>query len=279
MWAEFIYCRLLRPWPLRPLANSVIRALLPPRIRLGPATVVLNPRDPVVSGALTLRVYERDEIQFFRNHCAAGMTVVDIGANVGCYTALAMHAVGPSGRVVALEPDPESFRYLENTVDANASTGAPVECLTAAAAAARGTLRLYLSSDNRGDNRVYAPDKGWPSVEVAAETVDDLLEARGINQVHFVKIDVQGAEGAVLAGMARTLAQSPRVVVLTEFWPQGLRLAGSSPEAMLATLRAAGLNVHQLARGGTLKPLRDDEELIASLPGRCYTNLVARRSP
>ncbi len=277
MWAEFIYCNLLRPWPLRPLANWAIRALLPRQIQLGLATVVLNPRDPVVSGALRLRVYERDEIQFFRETCKPGMTVLDVGANLGCYTALAMHHVGETGRVIALEPDPESFGYLQQTVAANTTTGARVECLNTAAAAAPGNLRLYLSTDNRGDNRVYAPGLNWPSVVVPAAPADDLLEARGILQVDLIKIDVQGAEGGVLAGLVRTLARSPRIVVLTEFWPEGLRLAGTTPESMLAALRTAGLQLHELTAGGKLQPLRADAALIASLPGRKYTNLVAMK--
>ncbi|MGY8649957.1 MAG: hypothetical protein ACKVKM_03995 [Verrucomicrobiia bacterium] len=51
MLAEFVYCYLLRPWPLRPLANWAIRQLLPAQVNFGEAVVVLNPDDPVVSGA------------------------------------------------------------------------------------------------------------------------------------------------------------------------------------------------------------------------------------
>ena len=54
MLAEFVYCYLLRPWPLRQLTNWTIRQLLPRQIEIHGATVVLNPTDPVVSGALHL---------------------------------------------------------------------------------------------------------------------------------------------------------------------------------------------------------------------------------
>jgi len=63
--AEFIYTVLLKPPPLRRAANGVIRALLPQRVRLDAASVWLNPQDPVVSGALTFRVYERGEIRLY----------------------------------------------------------------------------------------------------------------------------------------------------------------------------------------------------------------------
>jgi hypothetical protein len=60
--AEFIYTRLLRPAPVRRAANAILLSIVPETVRVGPAIVHLNPRDPVVSGALALRVFERDEL-------------------------------------------------------------------------------------------------------------------------------------------------------------------------------------------------------------------------
>ena len=64
MLAEFVYCYLLRPWPLRQLTNWTIRKLLPKQVEIHGATVVLNPTDPVVSGALHFGVYEKAETRF-----------------------------------------------------------------------------------------------------------------------------------------------------------------------------------------------------------------------
>ena len=89
MLAEFVYCYLLRPWPLRQLTNWTIRKLLPKQVEIHGATVVLNPTDPVVSGALHFGVYEKAETRFFQSACRDGMTFLDVGANLGYYTALA----------------------------------------------------------------------------------------------------------------------------------------------------------------------------------------------
>ena len=97
--AEFVYTTLLRPRLLRRAANAAIRVSLPERIRVGGAIVWLNPDDPVVSGALTFGMYERGEIAFFRSRFGADMTLVDIGANVGLYSALALSTPGFRGRV------------------------------------------------------------------------------------------------------------------------------------------------------------------------------------
>ena len=165
MLAEFVYCYLLRPWPLRQLTNWTIRKLLPKQVEIHGATVVLNPTDPVVSGALHFGVYEKAETRFFQSACRDGMTFLDVGANLGYYTALAARAVGPNGRVLAVEPDPDSFGYLEQTIAANAVGN--VKAFPVAASDAHAMLPLYISTDNRGDNRLYASGEDRPQVEVS----------------------------------------------------------------------------------------------------------------
>src|SRR5690242_1737917 len=110
--AEFIYTVVLRPRVLKSLANAIILAVIPARVKRHGAVVVLNPEDPVVSGALATHIYEKPETKFFCQVCRPGMTFLDVGANVGYYTALAIARVGDRGKVIALEPDPENFQYL-----------------------------------------------------------------------------------------------------------------------------------------------------------------------
>ncbi len=280
MIAEFIYCTLLRPRPLRYLANAIIRALLPRTVRYGDAVIVLNPRDPVVSGALFFRVYERGELAFFHSACKPGMTFLDVGANIGFYTALASHRVGPSGKIIALEPDPESHGFLKQTIAANNATNATA--LPVAAAATRGRLQLFVSSDNRGDNRLYQPDTSatthQQSVDVETAPADELLEQHGVEHVDLIKIDVQGAEGGVIAGLERTIRRSSGLVLMTEFWPHGLRQAGTDPKTFLEKLRGLGLELSELTDKGQLVPLVDFDALITRHPGRRYTNIVGRKT-
>lgn len=275
MIAEFIYCYLLRPWPLRQLTNGIIRLLLPRTVQYDDAIIVINPRDPVVSGALFFRVYERSELAFFKSVCRPGINFLDIGANVGFYTALAMRRIGPTGKIVALEPDPESHGFLKQTVAANAA--ANVVCLATAAAASRGRFKLYVSPDNRGDNRLYQPDPSWPSVDVDTASADELLVSLGIEQLDLIKIDVQGAEGGVIDGLEKTIRRSTNLTLLTEFWPHGLRQAGTDPRALLGKLRSFGLELFELESRGQLVPLIDDDQLITRFQGRRYTNLVGRK--
>jgi FkbM family methyltransferase len=273
--AEFVYTVLLRPRPLRAAAHGLLRATMPSSARFGPVRVALNPRDPVVSGALALRLYERSELAFVRRALRPGMTVLDVGANVGPYTALCAHAVGDAGRVFAFEPDPESFRYLEETVRRNAA--ARVELVPAAAAAEAGVARLFTWSDNKGDSRLYEHERSDGSVEVATVRLDDFLAAAGVERVDFVKIDVQGLEGHVLEGLEQTIRRSPGLVLLLEFWPIGLRRVGTDPLALLARLEGLGLRLHELRRRGRTRPLADPAALVRRVRGHQYVNLVCVR--
>ena len=276
MFAEFVYCYLLRPWPLRQLTNWTIRQLLPKQIEIHGATVVLNPTDPVVSGALHFGVYEKAETRFFQSACRDGMTFLDVGANLGYYTALAARAVGPNGRVLAVEPDPDSFGYLEQTIAANAVGN--VQAFPVAASDAPATLPLYISTDNRGDNRLYASGEDRPQVEVTARPLDALLRENKIDTVDLIKIDVQGYEPKVIAGLRETIAASPNLTLLTEFWPQGIDEAGEDANEFLQTLRELGLTLHELQPDGSLAELTDDTDLIARHQGRRYTNLIGRKT-
>ena len=275
MLAEFVYCYLLRPWPLRPLANWAIRQLLPAQVNFGEAVVVLNPDDPVVSGALHFGVYEKAETKFFQTTCLNGMTFLDVGANIGYYTALAARAVGPAGKIIALEPDPESFKYLEQTIAANGTEN--VRVFPVAASDASAMLSLYISADNRGDNRLYATGETRPRIEVEAVATDELLADNRIETIDLIKIDVQGYEPKVIAGLRDTISRSPNLTLLTEFWPKGIRDAGGDPTEFLNTLRDLNLTLHELNASGELSELTDDADLIARHQGRRYTNLVGRK--
>lgn len=277
--SEFIYTVILRPRPLRLLANSAIRAIVPTVLHRHGAKISLNPRDPVVSGALTLNVYEHAETEFFLATCRQGMTFLDIGANIGYYTALALTQMKGSGRIIALEPDPENYSFLQKTVsiNKNGGTAVRVDCVQKAASDHRGVMELFTSSENRGDNRLYANQLADASCKVEVTTIDDLLNELDVRDVDFIKMDVQGYEGQVLKGMKGVLERSPAVTFLSEFWPEGLRNAGTDPVEFLSMLRELGFELHQLHRKARLEPIMDPMAFVQQYTGRAYTNIVARK--
>lgn len=277
---EYLYTTVLKPAPLRCATNWLLLRMVPQTARVGDVQVALNPADPVVSGAITLGVYEKLETQFLRRRLGPGMTVVDIGANVGYYTAMFAHAIGPDGRVIAFEPEPDNLHFLSRTIELNGFQN--VDIVPAALSDHPGQCRLYLSDDNRGDHRIYNGHQGKHgrrAIDVTMTTLDDALEQRGaLANVTLIKMDIQGAEALAIGGMTRTLAANSELCMLTEFWPQGMRNAGGDPVVFLQTLKDAGMTIHRLVDGpDPLQPVDDFARLIDALPGRHYTNLVCSR--
>ncbi|WP_448561960.1 FkbM family methyltransferase [Trichothermofontia sp.] len=151
------------------------------------------------------------EMEFWRYWLKPGMTVIDVGANVGIYTFSAARRVGPTGRVYAIEPFSRCVQYMEMTKQLNQLDWVTV-CQGAASDRNR-TVRLSLSTASE-TNKVMADDDPQTVAgafeEVTAFPLDDLISQEQLSQVHWLKIDAEGHEMQVLKGSDR---------LLTEFMP------------------------------------------------------------
>ncbi len=277
---EFLYTKVLKPKPLRAPTNWLLRRMIPEQVDLDGVTIALNPIDPIVSGALTLNVYEKLETDYLRSVIKPGMNIVDVGANIGYYTAQFAQATGEQGRVIAIEPAPINQQFLKRTIELNGFENVAVHPV--ALSAEEGEVDLHLSSDNFGDHRIYnsgKADRGRKTVRVRTTTLEQILQEENIDRVDLIKIDIQGAEVLALPGMTSTLAANENVIMLTEFWPEGMRRAGGDAMQFLTTLAdELNMNIHRLTDGTpALEPVTDLDALIESLPGREYTNLVVSR--
>jgi FkbM family methyltransferase len=185
-------------------------------------------------------------VAMLRTHVRPGMTAVDIGANVGFMAAHMGERAGPDGRVLAFEPEPRNFSFLSR--NARRARWRNIVPIAAAVGDREGTTSLWLSQRDGGDHRIVAGPGERTSIEVPLTTIDRVAEERGI-EIHFVKMDIQGAEGAAVRGMERTLRNPAFGGLVLEFWPEALRTAGESPEEILARIRDAGLRCrsHPLA--------------------------------
>jgi FkbM family methyltransferase len=253
--------------------------ILPSQVRYGNAVIVLNPSDPVVSGALLLRVYERNEIRFLRDHLKNGDLFIDIGANIGFYTALSMRLLGNDGMVIALEPDPVSFKFLEQTIKLNGPC--KVEVFKLAASSMNGTATLYTSSSNRGDNRLHEFKSASDKLNIQTVTIDSLMERLLLNTTNknvFVKLDIQGGEGLAIRGMKNFINNTGNLTLMMEFWPQGLANMDTDSGELLSELEDAGLNIYELGNKSRLIKLNNKDSLIKRLSGRKYTNIIGLKS-
>jgi FkbM family methyltransferase len=149
---------------------------------------------------------------------------VDVGANVGFLSVLAARLVGEHGRVVAFEPHPGAAARLRTGLAVNGVEG-NVEIVEAALGVRHGTtIRLHLSGDSvlSSTDPLRAPLRDdFPfleSIEVPSITLDGWMRDHPDIQARIaaIKVDVEGTEADVLAGMEETLAARPAAALLFE---------------------------------------------------------------
>ena len=170
------------------------------------------------------RLWERD-IAFLRRFVPRDAWVIDVGANVGFFSAQFCDWVSGAGRVLAFEPELENFRALEDL--AKRPRRAEVlllrQCLVADADT---TLNLELNPNNPADHHI-----GADGIPTRAVRLDTEIKNLGSPHVGLIKVDVQGAEPLVIKGAKETLARC-RPTIFLEIDDAALRRFGSSAERL-----------------------------------------------
>ena len=165
--------------------------------------------------------HEDDMVELFRPK--EGDVIVDVGAHIGKYTIIASKRVGPNGKVVAIEADPDNFDLLNRNIRLNKLSN--VVTLNYAVYSKKERIKLYLPT-GKGEssytkyntiisNRAQYEDR---FLEINADTLDSLLLSNMIRQekVNWIKIDVEGAEYEVLKGAKDILSKCADIALLIE---------------------------------------------------------------
>jgi FkbM family methyltransferase len=187
---------------------------------------------------------DRSERAILKEIIKPGMTVLDIGANIGIYTSFMAKIVGEKGRVYAFEPSPHNFNLLKKY-----NNQGNVTLVQTAIGDTTGRIALYISDKLNVDHRTYETGEKRKKIDVPSYRLDDYLQGRKID---FVKMDIQGFEYKALLGMENTLQNNQDIQILMEFWPYGLIKAGSKPEEVLAFLHRLGFQT-ELIEGNQRK--------------------------
>lgn len=194
--------------------------------------------------------WEVEVIAFLQRILRPGDVFLDVGAWIGPYTLLASRLVDPGGHVYAFEPDPVARRLLERNVKANRA--ANVTVVPYAASDSEGVAWLSFA---RLGNSGTGISRGEGGLEVETVRLDRFCERNRIHQ-SVVKIDVEGAEGSVVAGMSDRLATSKAIVL--EFHERLLREKGTDPANLFRSLLRARERVIFLSRAWLHGPREDD---------------------
>ncbi|MFD7016379.1 FkbM family methyltransferase [Streptomyces sp. NPDC059928] len=193
-------------------------------------------------------VWEPHMTRWLRGRLRPGDAFIDVGANIGYYSLLASQLVGAGGQVVAIEASPVFHRRLVRQVALNRRTN--IRAVNEAVADSRRTLTFTLaSSHNMGANSIV-PYEGpaESSFEVEARPLAEVLSAAEVARARVIKIDVEGAEGSVVRGLAPVLDRlRPDAEITVEVTPGRMAQLGDRAEELIDTMRAHGFHAYRMA--------------------------------
>jgi FkbM family methyltransferase len=157
------------------------------------------------------RAHEPRTTRLLAQNLKPGMTVVDIGCNIGYFALLEAQRVGPTGKVIAIEPEPRNAGMFLKNVQANGYRN--VVFHPVAISDRNGTLPLLVSEKSNRHSLNAVP---WPTTELQVPvcTLDSLIAKDLPESVDLIRMDLEGHEVVVLAGMVHTIQKySPKLLV------------------------------------------------------------------
>lgn len=205
---------------------------------------------------------EKAEQTFYINYIQEGMTVFDVGANIGEISLLFSRFVGTQGKVYAFEASQSTFEKLSNICQL---AGRPQIVLNHQAVADQaGRVQLYVYDDDHsvwnslGQRPLheYGIDLKPTHIEdVEAVTIDEYCQNNHISQIDLLKIDVEGAEYQVLLGARQMLENQSIHCCVFEFGGTTFDM-GNTPDDIEAYFKDVGYAVWNVVKGNPIFPGR-----------------------
>jgi len=198
---------------------------------------VRNPDELRLAESVSGQWGELPVIEGFLSHIHTGDVVFDVGANIGIYTILLAKKVGATGKVIAFEPEKESYDRLVDNAGINDLKNIIVQ--KKALGQEDKQAKLYIGKTTGNFSLIKSYEKGVGSQDIEIVSGDAFLKAQNLPVPKAVKIDVEGYEYNVLVGLQETLRQPSCKVICCEVHP-GLFPDGVTEETVLKYIESLG---------------------------------------
>lgn len=265
-WFESLW---IEHWPFE-RGRWAVQDLVPVMCKLGilgpvrrevepGVSFLLDPRDLVPVTILRIGKWQPEVWDSVSPVLSQGSVFLDVGAHIGYFSLKASVRVGPTGHVVAFEPNPETLKLLRDNIAVSKAANVivePIACtdreqtLTLYAAPIVNTGASSFSSQNANQSIKEAPRP----YQVRGRPIDDVVRELNLTRVDAIKIDVEGAEAYVLRGASNTLKRFHPTLVVEVMADQLARL-NTTPADVIALIKQAGYN-----RSRPLNPEQSDWE-------------------
>lgn len=239
--------------------------------------LILDSRDLSLAPHIILDGYwEKWITNVFQSSVKEGMTVVDIGSNIGYYSLLAADAIGPNGKLVCFEANPSLSSIVFHNLCLNGfQDRSIVESKAVYSSSQKLQFKIYenyLGSSSLWGNDEQAEmyrDK-LTTVEVDSISLDEYFSDDEI--VDVIKIDAEGAEPFIIQGAEKLIQRNPNILIIMEFSPSAINHSLGSVVEFYNSIKSLGLNIMKINTDSTLTPMTLEE-----LPKLTLTDVVLRR--
>jgi FkbM family methyltransferase len=193
---------------------------------------------------------EKTELLYFLSSLRKGMTVLDIGANIGYYSLLAAARIAKNGKVHSFEPVRETYSRLQQNITLNEFKNMEAH--------------RYIIHDHIGEMDIFVADKsntGSSSLSRSMEnfsntvqkvqtiTIDSYIKSKQISSVDIVKIDVEGSELFVLKGM-KNLLKRDNMKIFLEINRHNLAKQNTKPQDIAHFLQQVAYHPYLITKEG-----------------------------
>lgn len=201
----------------------------------------VDPQDTGVSRELIGKnIYESLETSLFLETVTTNSVIVDVGANIGYYSLLAVVGSQGSATVYSFEPEPNSYRYLLDNIELNQTRA--IVPVNMALSDQEGSICFFVHDSNGGKHSIVKPGTTSTQIHVEATTLDLFARNHHLKRLDILKLDVEGAEGRVINGAIETIRRF-RPIIFMEYTPDWLAKTEIDPEKLLHTLQTLGYSI------------------------------------
>jgi FkbM family methyltransferase len=221
------------------LLNYFLRPSRSATKRIQGAKMLLDLNDPGINRDLFLYGHREPECtKIYRDSLEPGMHIVDIGANVGYFVLIAAQAIGPEGKIYAVEPAPNNFERLKKNLALN-TLPPEIETYNMAVSDRVGKISFELAQASN-HHRLAIEGSAANCIDVATTTVDELV---GDRRIDVLRMDTEGSEWVILKGMPRLLASGKPLKIFIEVHPKLIRQYHGDMAEWLRVIADAGFRV------------------------------------
>jgi FkbM family methyltransferase len=197
-----------------------------------------------------------------------GMTVIDIGANIGCHTLRFAKLIGRNGKVIAFEPMPWAISKLKRNMELNDLNNIVIEKVALSDVSTKRAI--YFRSSWTLDDGSTPDSKA--SEEVEFITLDEYVDRNKLDKIDFIKLDVDGHEYKVVRGGMKSILKFKPIMII-EFGKYTLDEHGDSLESLIDVLSSAGYSFYS-EKG--LRQYTNKQSLLDAVPQNNTINVLCK---